>query len=104
MPAPAQGMLGIQCPENNPWRESLNRLDCPEAGRAVAAERGLLQKLEGGCQLPFGVNIQPVDGGWCLESFLSGYGDEPQRLTIEGSDLDTVVSECWEMISEYRGD
>ena len=104
VPAPAQGMLGIQCPENNPWQESLNRLDCPEAGRAVAAERDLLQRLEGGCQLPFGINIQPVEGGWRLESFLSGFGDEPQRLTVEGSDLDTVVSECWEMISEYRGD
>ena len=104
VPAPAQGMLGIQCPENNRWQKSLNRLDCPEAGRAVAAERDLLQRLEGGCQLPFGINIQSVEGGWRLESFLSGFGDEPQRLTVEGSDLDTVVFECWEMISEYRGD
>lgn len=104
VPAPAQGMLGIQCRENDTWQESLQRLDCPEAGRAVAAERDLLQRLEGGCQLPFGINIQPVDGGWILESFLSGYGDKPQRLTLEGSDLDAVVSECWEMISEYRED
>ena len=104
VPAPAQGMLGIQCRVDDSWQESLQKLDCPEAGRAVAAERDLLQRLEGGCQLPFGINIQPVDGGWLLESFLSGYGDEPQRLTLEGSDLDSVVSECWEMISEYRGD
>ena len=31
-------------------------------------------------------------------------GDEPLRLTLEGSDLDALAAECWEMISEYRGD
>ncbi len=103
VPAPAQGMLGIQCRENDPWQKSLTRLDCPEAGRAVAAERDLLQRLEGGCQLPFGINIQPDGDEWRLEVFLAGSGDEPLRLTLEGSDLDTVVAECWEMISEYRG-
>jgi len=104
VPAPAQGMLGIQCRDNDRWQESLAQLDCPEAGRAVAAERDLLQRLEGGCQLPFGINIQPDGDGWRLEVFLSGSGDEPLRLTLEGSDLDVLVSECWEMISEYQGD
>jgi len=103
VPAPAQGMLGIQCRENDPWQKSLTRLDCGEAGRAVAAERDLLQRLEGGCQLPFGINIQPDGDEWRLEVFLAGSGDEPLRLTLEGSDLDTLAAECWEMISEYRG-
>ncbi|MEN8006471.1 MAG: hydroxymethylbilane synthase [Candidatus Krumholzibacteriota bacterium] len=103
VPAPAQGMLGIQCRQDDVWQETLTRLDCPEAGRAVAAERDLLQRLEGGCQLPFGINIQPVEGEWRLETFLSGSGDEPLRLTLEGSDLDALVAECWEMICEYRG-
>ena len=40
---------------------------------------------------------------WRLEVFLSGYGSEPLRVTLEGPDLDSLVSECWEMISEYRG-
>ena len=104
VPAPAQGMLGIQCRENDTWQPSLSRLDCPEAGRAVAAERQLLKRLEGGCQLPFGINIQPATEEWCLEVFLAGSRDEPLRLTLEGSDLDALVNECWEMISEYRGD
>jgi porphobilinogen deaminase len=70
----------------------------------VAAERGLLKKLEGGCQLPFGINIQPDGDQWRLEVFLAGFGDDPLRMTMEGSDLDVLVNECWEVISEYRGD
>ena len=104
VPAPAQGMLGIQCRENDAWQDTLTRLDCPDAGRAVAAERELLQKLEGGCQLPFGINIQPNDGEWKLEMFLAGSRPEPLRVTLEGENLDTLTRECWEMISEYRGD
>ena len=104
VPAPAQGMLGIQCRDGDVWQQDLNRLDCPEAGRAVAAERSLLKKLEGGCQLPFGINIQSDGDQWRLEVFLSGYGSEPLRVTLEGPDLDSLVTECWEMISEYRGD
>ncbi len=57
VPAPAQGMMGIQCRDEEPWRNTLARLHCPEDGQGVAAERQLLQRLEGGCQLPFGVNI-----------------------------------------------
>jgi hydroxymethylbilane synthase len=104
VPAPAQGMLGIQCREGDAWQEELTKLDCPDAGRAVAAERDLLQRLEGGCQLPFGINIQRTDGDWKMEVFLSGSREEPLRVTLEGTDLDALVSECWEMISEYRGD
>ena len=104
VPAPAQGMLGIQCRENDQWQETLTRLDCSEAGRAVAAERDLLKRLEGGCQLPFGINIQPTEGDWRLEVFLSGSREEALRVTLEGGDLDALVAECWEMISEYRGD
>jgi porphobilinogen deaminase len=68
----------------------------------VAAERDLLKRLEGGCQLPFGINIQPVGREWRLEVFLAGTGDGPLRVTLEGSDLDALAAEGWEMISEYR--
>jgi len=102
VPAPAQGMLGIQCREDDPWQESLSRLDCPAAGRAVAAERDLLKRLEGGCQLPFGINIRPAGDAWQLEVFLSGYGDQPLRLSLEGADLEALVAEAWSRISAYR--
>ena len=39
----------------------------PLDGEAVAAERSLLKRLDGGCQLPFGVNIRSDEGEWKLE-------------------------------------
>lgn len=104
VPAPAQGMLGIQCRDEDSWRAAIAKLDCPDEGRAVIAERVLLKKLEGGCQLPFGIHIQPLDGRWKLESFLAGTvaSTEPLRLTLEGSDLDALTAAAWDRISAYR--
>ena len=105
VPAPAQGMLGIQCRDEGNWTAHLGKLDCPDEGRAVAAERELLQKLEGGCQLPFGINIKPADGAWKLECFLAEADDsrEPLRLSKEGTDLDALKAETWSDIQAYRG-
>lgn len=104
VPAPAQGMLGIQCRENDKWQESLARLDCGEQAKAVAAERYLLNQLDGGCHLPFGVNIKGAGVDWKLEVFL-GDDDitrEPLRFTLEGNDPDTLSAEAWQRISTYK--
>ena len=104
VPAPAQGMLGIQCRDEADWRTHLKKLDCSEAGRGVAAERDLLQKLEGGCQLPFGINVKPAGGGWKVEAFLASMdeGPEPLRFSLEGPDLDALKSETWDRLKAYR--
>jgi hydroxymethylbilane synthase len=104
VPAPAQGMLGIQCRAEGDWSRHLAKLDCPAEGRAVAAEREILEKLEGGCQLPFGINIRPDGDAWKLECFLATLdGDrEPLRLSREGTDLDALKAEVWNEIRAYR--
>jgi hydroxymethylbilane synthase len=104
VPAPAQGMLGIQCRDDDRWQEALARLDCGEQARAVAAERRLLNRLEGGCHLPFGVNLQGAGSDWRLEAFL---GDDditrqPLRFTLTGSDPDSLAEEAWKQIAAYR--
>jgi len=104
VPAPAQGMLGIQCREDDPWQIHLARLDCGEAGHAVAAERRLLSRLDGGCHMPFGVNIAGTGHTWRLEAFL-GDDDitrEPLRFSLEGTEPDTLVDEAWQHIRTYR--
>ena len=104
VPAPAQGMLGIQCRQSDPWQTILAQLDCGEQGQAVAAERGLLNRLDGGCHMPFGVNIQGAGQSWRLETFL-GDDDitrEPLRFTLSGTEPTTMADEAWQRIQIYR--
>ncbi len=104
VPAPAQGMLGIQCRQDDPWQPHLARLDCGEQGLAVAAERSLLNRLDGGCHLPFGVNIEGAGNAWRMEIFL---GDDditraPLRFTMNGTDPAAMADEAWPRIAAYR--
>ena len=53
LPAVGQGALGLECRDDDAsTRELLAGLDHPETAAAVAAERGFLARLEGGCQVP----------------------------------------------------
>ena len=56
VPAPAQGVLGLQVRADDPstyaWVRKLNHA---EVERQIRIEREVLQRLEGGCQLPLGV-------------------------------------------------
>ncbi len=101
VPAPAQGMLGIQCRDELEWIEGIARLNCPEAAGAVAAERLLLNRLDGGCQLPFGVNIEQNENGWRLEAFLadSPEDDNPLRISLQGDNPDDLAEEAWKSLA-----
>ena len=58
VPAPAQGALAIQCRRADARIcELLESLDHAATRRSVAAERNLLARVEGGCDLAF--------GAWC---------------------------------------
>jgi hydroxymethylbilane synthase len=53
MPAPGQGALGLEVrADDRSTRAVLSPLDDPASARHVAAERGLLAALGGGCQAP----------------------------------------------------
>lgn len=55
LPAPCQGVIAIECREDDaPMRELLNAVsDAPTAAQ-VAAERGLLAAVDGSCHTPIG--------------------------------------------------
>ncbi len=101
VPAPAQGMLGIQCRDEAHWVQGISQLNNPEAAGAVAAERLLLNRLDGGCQLPFGVNIQLTDGQWKMEVFLadSAEDNDPLRLSLQGNSPDDLAEEAWKSLA-----
>jgi hydroxymethylbilane synthase len=56
IPAPAQGVLGLQIrEEDTPLAQLLQQLDTPDVRRRIGVERAVLNQLDGGCQLPLGV-------------------------------------------------
>jgi hydroxymethylbilane synthase len=56
VPAPAQGVLGLQIRSNDSTlQEILGELNHAETKEKIDIERGVLKKMDGGCQLPLGV-------------------------------------------------
>nr|MEE4268676.1 hydroxymethylbilane synthase [Candidatus Krumholzibacteria bacterium] len=104
VPAPAQGMMGIQCVEKAEISTHLTPLHCQGDGQAVAAERLLLNRLDGGCQLPFGVNIRREDNQWVLEAFLAASPEDasPLRISLQGDSPDAVAEQAWEKITRHK--
>ena len=87
VPAPAQGALALQCRRDRAdVRAALAPLDHPATRRAVDAERRLLGRLEGGCELAFGAHCAPREDDCVIDTMLeregriymeSGRGAEP---------------------------
>lgn len=56
VPAPAQGVLGLQIREEDAeLSEVLANMNDAEVQKRIATERTVLKRLEGGCQMPLGV-------------------------------------------------
>jgi hydroxymethylbilane synthase len=56
IPAPAQGVLGLQIRQNDAQTQAIvAQLNHADVASQIAIERGVLQALQGGCQLPLGV-------------------------------------------------
>lgn len=63
LPAVGQGVLGIECREDDArTRALLAPLEHPPTRHAVVAERALLSRMEGGCTVPM-AGYAVVDGG-----------------------------------------
>lgn len=98
LPAIGQGALGLECrvldKEVNPM---LIRFNHAITNRCVRAERALLKRLEGGCQVPIAAYAQlrdeerlvleglvaSVDGSRVIRDGVAGDPDQPERLGLD---------------------
>jgi hydroxymethylbilane synthase len=61
MPAPAQGVLAVECRTDDPdTAAQLSTLDHPPSRAAAIAERGFLAALGVGCSAPVGALAEPT--------------------------------------------
>ena len=95
--AVGQGALGIECREGDEEiLEVLKVLEDSESTDRTIAERSFLRELEGGCQVPIGVNtsiegetltlkgmVASLDGKQLLKETISGKRSDATQLGIE---------------------
>ena len=73
LPAVGQGALSIECRESDSELLALReQLACGETTRTVTAERAILHKMEGGCQVPIaGFAEEKPDGSIALTGLVA---------------------------------
>jgi hydroxymethylbilane synthase len=72
LPAVAQGALALECRADDPATLArLAPLDDPDTRHRVEAERGLLRRLEGGCQVPIAAHATVSNGRVTLRALVA---------------------------------
>ena len=92
VPAPAQGVLGFQIrKEDSELEEILQQLNSQEIQEEIAVERAVLNRMEGGCQLPLGVYCEKKDRYKVWLSFAKDKGGVASYFVLEGEEADVLV-------------
>ena len=96
LPAPGQGILGLQTrEEDDETNQIVGRLDDPAARMQTRLERGLLARFEGGCQLPLGAYSDISGENLNLTAVLGVRENDTwvglRRASTSGNDPDTVI-------------
>ena len=120
LPAIAQGALGIETRNGDAETNGLIRfLNHGETAAAVKAERALLKRLEGGCQVPIaaygeidgaGLHLRglvgSLDGKTLITDKVAGEASAPESLGVELAEmlLDSGAGEILEEIYKMGSD
>jgi hydroxymethylbilane synthase len=71
-PAPGQGVVVLECrADDGRLREAVQPLHHPPSSDAVEAERALLARLSGSCNVPLGAFAVREGAGWRLRAFVA---------------------------------
>jgi hydroxymethylbilane synthase len=86
LPAIGQGALGIECRrEDAALNEMVQALDDADTRVCVDTERALLERLEGGCQVPIAAHATLVGDRLTLKALIAGVrGDRIIRDEVSG--------------------
>jgi len=89
VPAPAQGVLGLQIREDDEELHTiLQAMNHPDVQANIALERGVLNLLQGGCQLPLGAYC---DGQHLLVSYAAATEQSAQIYRYELSEREGLA-------------
>jgi len=100
VPAPAQGALAVQCREDDAARRDLlSHLDHSPTRGCVEAERTLLSRVEGGCEVAFGAYCAEEEGSECRLAALIERDGALLRASATGPDPAALTELIWSDIA-----
>lgn len=99
VPAPAQGALALQCRANaDEVVSALAALDDPASRACVMAEREVLERVEGGCELAFGAYCRELEQGCEFVMMLERDGQLLRDIQHDHSPA-ALAASVWETIA-----
>ncbi|MEW6050956.1 MAG: hydroxymethylbilane synthase [Candidatus Zixiibacteriota bacterium] len=105
LPAPAQGILGIQIRQDDPRVESVvSNLGTREDAIVARLERGLLERFDSGCSLPLGVYSEKLGHLFRLKAVLGVRNEQAwtglKRADITGADVEEIIERAFVSLQE----
>ncbi len=103
LPAPAQGILGIQIRDRDPRVENIvAKLGSKDEMLQAELERGLLKMFDSGCSLPLGVWSDRRNGEYHLKAILGqqveGRWNGLARAEVKGANIASLIEEAFLML------
>ena len=104
VPAPAQGVLAWQCRKDDLATQSiLQRIHNTETAELLQIERTILQKMNGGCQLPLGVYcVRENEKFKANVAFSTGLGNPLLQFQFTHPDASMVIEHCLQKIQKWQ--
>lgn len=104
VPAPAQGVLGLQTRSNdNRVNAIISQLNTPNVAEKIGIERKVLNLFQGGCQLPLGVYAEKENDTFKVWAVMAETWDSPlKRIYTEGSDAAALPQTIVDLLSQQN--
>jgi len=104
VPAPAQGVLGLQIRENEPELEAiLQKIHRADVAETVDIERNILAAFEGGCHMPLGVYCRKIGATFDVYTAKSNSADElPVYLKLTGTNVQSLIDQSFALANSQK--
>jgi len=104
IPAPAQGVLGLQIRSNDTaLHDFLQALNSPQVQQCIQVERTVLRLFQGGCQLPLGAYCTKENDMFVLDVAMAKTWDSPvQRLHLTGNDGIALAEQAVDLLRKKK--
>jgi hydroxymethylbilane synthase len=101
VPAPGQGAIAVQCRKADAaMRKTLENIHDEDVSRPLLAERRLLARVQGGCDLPFGAWGEVAEAGGIILHAALWAKDALVMVSEEGDHAEDLADRVWDLLTE----